>query len=276
MSLKLQDAELLKLMRDFYTLTGIRLVLFDAEYRELFSYPSGYDTFCAVMRRNGDFDKKCRMSDKDAFEKCKQCRALHVHKCHAGLTEATVPLFEGERIIGFMMLGQITASRDKERLTEELLALAKEYGAGESLLPHVRRIKYKNEEQIRAASGIMEACTAYVRLKELVTPSGKRLIDAIDRFIEEHIGEPLDVARICEAFSISRTRLYDTLRPYTDGGIAGYLKRKRLEHAKNLIRTSSLSIPEIASASGFSDYNYFLRLFKKAYGVSSKAMRKRV
>ena len=112
-------------------------------------------------------------------------------------------------------------------------------------------------------------------LKELVTPSGKRLIDAIDRFIEEHIGEPLDVARICEAFSISRTRLYDTLRPYTDGGIAGYLKRKRLEHAKNLIRTTSLSIPEIASASGFSDYNYFLRLFKKAYGVSSKAMRKR-
>ncbi len=274
MSLKLQSAELLTLMRDFYTLTGIRLVLFDAEYKELFSYPSGDETFCAAMRQSARFDEKCRESDKEAFEKCRQCHALHIHKCHAGLTEATVPLTDGERIIGYMMLGQVTASKDKERVTEELYALCRAYGGDESLLPRIRRIKYKSEQQIRAASGIMEACTAYVRLKELVTPSGKRLIDAIDRFIDEHISEPIDVRRICDAFSISRTRLYEALRPYTGGGIASYLKHKRLEHAKHLIRTTALSISEIASKAGFSDYNYFLRLFKQAYGISSKKLRK--
>ncbi len=274
MSLKLQDAELLRLMQDFYTLTGIRLVLFDAEYKELFSYPSDSDSFCAAMRQNPHFDKKCRESDKDAFEKCGQCRALYVHQCHAGLTEATVPLLDGERIIGYMMLGRVTASKDKEKVTGELYALCRTYGFDEKLLPRIRRIRYKSEQEILAASGIMEACTAYVRLKELVTPSGKRLIDGIDRFIDEHISEPIDVRRICDAFSISRTRLYEALRPYTGGGIASYLKHKRLEHAKHLIRTTALSISEIASKAGFSDYNYFLRLFKQAYGISSKKLRK--
>lgn len=274
MSLRWQDSELNELMQDFFTLTGIRIVLFDANHREICAYPPAVESFCAYMRTNQKFDEMCRESDRQAFHSCRKSRSLYVCKCHAGLTEATVPILEGERILGYMMLGQVTDNHDREQVFLELTALAHTYGVEKNLSSRIKKIKYRNEQQIRSATKIMEACTAYVRLKELVTPSGKQLIDSIQHFVEEHIREELDVDRICREFKISRTRLYETIRPYTDGGIASFIRHTRLEYAKNLIRTTDLSIPEIASTCGFSDYNYFLRIFKKQYGTSSKALRK--
>ena len=51
-------------------------------------------------------------------------------------------------------------------------------------------------------------------------------------------------------------------------GIAAYIREKRLAKAKNLITNSDLSIAEISSVVGFSDYNYFSRVYKSRYNVS--------
>lgn len=139
----------------------------------------------------------------------------------------------------------------------------------------IRKIKYRSDEQLRAASKLLDAYVHYVRLKDIVHLSGEHLIDSIDAFLENHLSEDLNVDRICREMNISRTRLYELIQPYTNGGIAAYIKNKRLEHAKKLIQTTDLSIPEIAEVCGFSDYNYFLRLFKQKFGVSSKKFRKK-
>lgn len=47
-------------------------------------------------------------------------------------------------------------------------------------------------------------------------------------------------------------------------------KSKRLLKAKELLQATDMSVAEIATAVGFSDYNYFLRAFKKAFGISPK------
>ena len=53
-----------------------------------------------------------------------------------------------------------------------------------------------------------------------------------------------------------------------------YIKIKRLNKAKELVTGTSMSVSEISDKTGFSDYNYFLRVFKKHYGISPKKMRK--
>ena len=62
------------------------------------------------------------------------------------------------------------------------------------------------------------------------------------------------------------------MKQYTSGGIASFIKQKRLKKAKLLIKTTDMKISEISAAVGFSDYNYFLRVFKKEFGVSPKKM----
>ena len=108
------DNDLSVLMENFYTLTRIRIVLFDSEFNEILSYPSGGHSFCSLMRTNAEFDALCKNSDRISFEKCCKTHALCVYKCHAGLIEATSPIIQNDAIIGYIMFGQITDIKDKE------------------------------------------------------------------------------------------------------------------------------------------------------------------
>jgi len=270
MALLLQDTELNELMQDFYILTGIRIILFDENKVEIACYPPFAETFCADLRKNESFDKKCVECDRRSFERCKKTKALDIYKCHAGLIDATMPIFDGERILGYMMFGQITDNRDKSEFFDQMTSLCRKYGLEGKYDEKIKKVKYRNNRQILAAAKILETCALYVRLKEIIKPSGRQLIDSIDRFIDEHIAEEISVSRLCEELEIGRTQLYELIRPVIGGGVAAYIKRKRLERAKLLIKEGELSITEVSDAVGFIDYNYFLRVFKQEFGISPK------
>ncbi len=274
MPLLFHDSELNALMQDFYVLTGIRIILFDESYNEIAYYPPFDETFCALLRNNHEFDEKCRECDRISFDKCKKTQKLDVYKCHAGLIDATAPIMDGERIIGYMMFGQITDDNNRTNFTARMLSLCKKYGVADDAYERISTIEYRSERQILAASRILDALTVYIQLREIVTPSGKQLIDEIERFIDAHISEEIDISRLCREFSISRTRLYEQTGKYIGGGIAAYIRKKRLEYAKNLIRTTDMSVSEISDAVGFSDYNYFLRIFKQEFGMSPRKIAK--
>ncbi len=274
MALLFHDEELIELMKDFYVLTGIRMALFDETGTELMSYPAHEEHFCSCMRKSPSFRENCRVSDEHSFLMCRRSNKMHVFKCHAGLIEASVPIMDRGRVIGYMMFGGITDQKNKDDLLSLVTTKCRGYEIDGALREKIKKIKYRNENQIRAAAKILDACTEYVRLKEIVHPSGKRLIDSVEKYIEQHISEQISVERLCNEFDISRTRLYETIAPYTHGGIAAFVKQKKLECAKNLVKTTDMSIPQIADAVGFADYNYFLRAFKKRYGISTKKMRK--
>ena len=52
-----------------------------------------------------------------------------------------------------------------------------------------------------------------------------------------------------------------------------YLTKVRIAHAKELLRNPALSIKEICILSGYSDPNYFSRIFKKQEGVTPSEYR---
>lgn len=270
MTLLFQDKELMELMQDFYVLTGIKIVLFDENYTELISYPLDKKTFCMHMRENPQFNEKCRACDEDACKRCSETKSLHIYKCHAGLTEAAAPIKENDRIIGYMMFGQVTDNKNREKLAEQMHSLCIQYGINKNLDKSIKKIKYKNNKQILAAAKILDAFTEYILLKEMVRLSGKQLIKGIENYIDSHLSEEISIEMLCSDFNISRTKLYEIMKQYTGGGIAKHIKKKRLEKAKLLLKTTDLKISDISSAVGFSDYNYFLRVFKKAFGVSPK------
>lgn len=51
-------------------------------------------------------------------------------------------------------------------------------------------------------------------------------------------------------------------------GFANYLLNLRMEHAKKLLRETNLKMWQVAEESGFNDYHYFSKVFKKAEGMS--------
>lgn len=275
MSLKFDNAELTDLMKNFYTLTGIRIVLFDENYNEIFAYPEECSPFCLCMRQNPEFYELCCKSDKISFETCKKSNSLTMYKCHAGLIEATAPIVNSGSIIGYIMFGQVSDSTDKDNFKSHLFELSENYIHNTTVNELVKKIKFKSRKQLVAASKILEACTSYILLKEIIKSSPIELFSKIDHYITSHISEDINISSLCLEFKISRTRLYALCNQYIPGGIATYIKTKRLTKAKELLQSTDMSVSEISQKVGFSDYNYFIKSFKKHYGVSTKIMRKK-
>ncbi|MBQ8859419.1 MAG: helix-turn-helix transcriptional regulator, partial [Clostridia bacterium] len=84
----------------------------------------------------------------------------------------------------------------------------------------------------------------------------------------------ISVARLCEEFHVSRTYLYTQLEEHTKEGVAGYIREQRLSKAEAMLKITTVPITQVSSAVGFTDYNYFLRVFKKRFGISPKNLRR--
>ena len=56
--------------------------------------------------------------------------------------------------------------------------------------------------------------------------------------------------------------------------ITQLIAQRRVDAAKVMLLSGGASVSEIAGAVGFSDYNYFARIFKSFTGMSPRAFRK--
>ncbi len=270
MPLKLNNSELYELMENFYVLTGMRIVIFDEKYIEVLAYPENPSPFCHAMRQNEKFLCLCNKSDELSFENCKKTKSLIITRCHAGLIEATAPLLDNNTIIGYIMFGQITDNKDRDLFIEQFTSNYSNYDCFDNALEGIKKIKYKKTKQIYAAAKILDACTSYIQIKEMARPSKQELVHKIENFIDMHIDEAISIKRLCDEFNISRTSLYTIMGNHNENGIAQLIKEKRLQYSKKLLKTTNYSIAEVSEKIGFSDYNYFLRVFKKRFGISPK------
>jgi len=275
MILNIDNSQLEGLMQSFYTLSGIRLVLFDTEFHEILSYPKHDCEFCRLMKSCTMTRRKCNYADRKSCQKSEKENSLIIYKCHAGLVEAVMPLHESEKIIGYLMFGQITDNSNKSILYKKIEYLSEKYSLDISLLKKcIENIPFRNEEQIHAAAKIMEACTSYIIFKELITPENDKIFKAAKVYIENNLDKDININQLCNSLNIGRTKLYEIFKTELKMGISKYILRQRMHRAKKLLKTTELSIPEIAHSVGFADYNYFSRVYKKTYGKSPKYYRK--
>lgn len=275
MALQFDNSQLESLMKSFYILSGIRFVLFDNDFREIIAYPKENCDFCKLMKGCPKTRRKCNYADRHSFQECEKQNSLIIYKCHAGLVEAVMPLHENEKIIGYLMFGQITDNPDKSNLYSKTNLWVETYNLNvDALKQGIENIPYRAEEQIYAAAKIMEACTSYIIYKELITPKNDKIFDAAKTYIKNHLHEDISIELLCKELQIGRTKLYEIFRNELKMGISKYILRQRMHKAKKLLKTTDFSIAQIAHSVGFSDYNYFSRVYKKTYGKSAKYYRK--
>ncbi len=95
------------------------------------------------------------------------------------------------------------------------------------------------------------------------------------QFISAHYAEHISSDDIAAAAGYSPNYLSRKFRKSVGTGIHEYLVFIRLQYAALELITTDDSITEIAFRCGFSDSNYFKDAFKKKYGLTPRAYRKR-
>jgi transcriptional regulator GlxA family with amidase domain len=92
------------------------------------------------------------------------------------------------------------------------------------------------------------------------------LLSALEA-MEAHIETPLRRETLAAKAGVSVRQLERLFRAHLGGTIAELYLRVRLEHARRLLRTTSLSVTDVAIACGFPSSSHFARVFRKAFGA---------
>jgi transcriptional regulator GlxA family with amidase domain len=87
------------------------------------------------------------------------------------------------------------------------------------------------------------------------------------RYIQEHLPEPIDVDLLSELADLSPSHLTRLFRELTGRSPMDYLRRARVQQARQLLGDVDLSIKEIASRVGFDDPYHVSKVFHRIDGL---------
>ena len=261
-----------RLLQDFYTVSKIKTVLYGSDFQMIAAAPSHESAFCAALRTVPEAYARCEACTNHALSQCRRQNDLLIYRCHAGLIEAVAPLRRHDVIVGYIMLGQILQQEDTAERLEQTAQYAAGY-LGEQAAPLLAELTVRRADEIRAATKLMESCVCYILMNKLIEEKRGGLVFELSRYIDENPAADLSTAALCEKFSINRNLLYRLSNEHFGMPIASYVRNKRLQCAKQLIR-QGVSVTEAAEQTGFYDYGYFGKIFKQCVGSTPSAVRK--
>ena len=120
--------------------------------------------------------------------------------------------------------------------------------------------------------------TAYeILTRAMLPPSGEEsgLILRFKQLVEERYDDPaLSVRSLSTALGVHRSTLTRLVARHCGMPPQEYLTGFRLQIAMQMLHESAVSIKEIAEATGFSDQNYFGKVFLKRLGKTPTQMRR--
>jgi len=103
--------------------------------------------------------------------------------------------------------------------------------------------------------------------------AGDPHVRSATRYLELHLAEPVTVPQVAAAAGISHNQLTRLFRAELGCTVVGYLRRRRLERARHLLRESTMPIAGVAATVGIPDLQAFNKACRREFDRSPRALR---
>ena len=100
------------------------------------------------------------------------------------------------------------------------------------------------------------------------------LISKVITIIDYDITADLSLKAIAEQLFVNPGYLSTAFKRESGQTLTEYVHSQRTERAASLLRCTNMQIQDISASVGIMDINYFIRLFKKKYGITPTAYRR--
>lgn len=94
------------------------------------------------------------------------------------------------------------------------------------------------------------------------------------KYINERLSLNISLEQTAKAVHVNPVYLSKLFKDETGKNFIDYVTDIRLDKAKEMLRSGVCSIKEITSETGYSDQNYFSRLFKRKFGITPTEFKK--
>jgi len=95
----------------------------------------------------------------------------------------------------------------------------------------------------------------------------------VKEYVCDNFVEPPGLSELARAAGVHPTHLARSFRRFENCTIGDYVRRIRIEKAKQLMMSTKASLAEIALAAGFADQTHFTRSFKRSTGMTPAGFR---
>lgn len=111
--------------------------------------------------------------------------------------------------------------------------------------------------------------------KKLTFDENAQMMEQIREYIDCHYMENRTAAALSSEFGISQGYLSQMIKRETGKTYSELIQQKKLEMAKELLKYSQKTVGQIAEETGYSDYYYFTKTFKRLTKMSPSEYRKK-
>jgi len=101
----------------------------------------------------------------------------------------------------------------------------------------------------------------------------RRKVQQLCALLDSREGAGMSITQLCRTLAWNETQMMESFKQITGTTIASYRHRQRMEQALRQLRTTDLSITEIAFDAGYEHPSNFATAFKRTFGFSPRAGR---
>lgn len=160
---------------------------------------------------------------------------------------------------------------DDERVIRRVRNMIDEYHSQEAGFELAVKAAAEESLVLLFRGHLKKSCGA--KEEKLLFRNVERFRPVLD-FVEAQYAERISLDQLAAMVNMSKHHFCHLFKQITGRAPGDYINRLRMDKALALLKGSDLNITEIALASGFSDSNYFCRVFTKCHKVPPSRIRK--
>ena len=103
--------------------------------------------------------------------------------------------------------------------------------------------------------------------------SGNDVVQAVKDYVRTHLQDTIYIGDIAASVYLNEQYLMRIFRREEGVSVLEYITGERLALSRKLLLTTSVPVSQVATEVGYENYSYFIRLFKRNFGVTPQVYR---
>ena len=264
---------LTEILKEFYTASGFRVSFFTADMRSVASYPEQNHAFCSFIGLHSRSEaEECSVFCKNLISNASNLGRAVSSRCRHGLTEAVLPLYNYGVLSGYLVMsGVLPESESAERMIMALAHLGKRESDARCM---ALSMPSAADAKIASLIRMIAICAEHLSRSASSFEAKSSISVLIRKYIDENYKKHIGIKDICKAVGYSKSTVLNAFKSDVGMTVGAYICSVRLCAAAEMLRTSSLTVAEIAVKSGFADQSYFSKVFSAKFGITPTEYRK--
>lgn len=219
---------------------------------ELLSLSKHTNPYCMHIKLSKKLTEKCIECQRKVIAKCAE-RSSFTGVCHADVLEYIYAVKHKNNVFGFISVSGFRNGSNKRFKSGKLQKIYERSLSGEPV-----PVDFLNKVIPPLAAMLVLLC------QEFESPGGmeKNSFQRVLHYVRErHSSVRLD--DIAREFNYSKSYISHIFKKASGHSLRSFCNILKIEDAKELLQNTDYSVTDIANAAGFSDFSYFIKVFRQ-------------